>query len=536
MVTKLRLNIFHIGGLFMYLKDENLIWLGTNDDKVLMIPKMANRHGLISGATGTGKTVTLKVLAESFSDMGVPVFLGDIKGDVSGMCKAGEANKHVDERVESMKITDFAYSAYPVRFFDVFGEKGIPVRTTITNMGPELLGRILQLNDTQMGVLNIVFRIADDSGLHIIDMKDLKAMLQYVGDHNSEFQTQYGNVTAQSIGTIQRNILALESSGADTFFGEPALEITDWIQTSSDGKGYINLLHCVKLVQNPLLYSTFLLWMLSDLYETLPEAGDLDKPKMVFFFDEAHLLFNNAPKPLLEKIEQVVRLIRSKGVGIYFITQVPDDIPDSVLSQLGNKVQHALRAYTPKDQKAVKAAAASFRTNPDFDSEKVLGELETGEALISLLDEKGAPNIVQRAYVLPPQSFMGVAEDGVVSGLINGDPLFSKYGTMVDNESAFELLQKKAEEEQQAAEEAQKQAEKEAEEAQKQKELDAEKAKLEKKKERDQEIIEREKLKEDIRKKKKRNAEIEKTVGSLMNTATKEIGNSIIRGLFGTKK
>lgn len=509
----------------MYIEKDNLIWVGTGDDKVFMLPKMANRHGLIAGATGTGKTVSLKVLAESFSDMGVPVFLGDIKGDVSGMCMAGEQNEHVEERVKSMNIEDFSYQGYPVRFFDVFGEKGIPVRTTITDMGPELLSRILELNDTQSGVLNMVFRIADDKGLHIIDMKDLRATLQYVGDHKEEFTTAYGNISAQTIGAIQRNMLTLETNGGNIFFGEPELDIMDWLQTDSSGKGYINLLHCVKLVQQPLLYSTFLLWMLSKIYESLPEAGDLDKPKMVFFFDEAHLLFSSAPKALLDKVEQVVKLIRSKGVGIYFITQVPDDIPNNVLSQLGNKIQHALRAYTPKDQKAVKAAAASFRTNPNFDAETVLGELGTGEALVSMLDEKGAPTIVERAFILPPRSYMGVADDATVNKMIQSDNLFAKYGTAVDNISAYEDLQKQAETDAKEAELAQREAD-----------LQAEKDKEEKKKEKMQDMLEREEMKRQVQAKTKRKKEIEKTFDTAMTTATREISKSIIRGLFGTKK
>ena len=424
----------------MYLKDEGKMWIATGKEPIYMVPKMVNRHGLVAGATGTGKTVSIKVLAETFSDMGVPVFLADIKGDVAGICKPGEPNKHVDERVESMNIQNFTYGSYPVRLFDVFGKKGIPVRTTVSDMGPILIARILDLNDTQEGVLQIVFKIADDNGYLLIDMKDLQAFVQHVGEHAKEYTTTYGNISAQSIGTIQRNLLNLASSGGEIFFGEPELDLHDWIVCDSDGRGFINVLDCVTLVQSPLLYSTFLLWMLSTLYEMMPEAGDLDKPKMVFFFDEAHLLFNEAPKALLQKVEQVARLIRSKGIGIYFITQSPSDIPDNVLSQLGNKVQHALRAYTPKDQKAVKAAAASFRPNPDFDSETTLGELETGEALISFLDEKGAPMIVERAFMLPPRSFMGVPEPEFTDKLMKDCPLYAKYHDAVDRESAYEKL------------------------------------------------------------------------------------------------
>ena len=421
------------------------IWIATGKEPVSMIPKMINRHGLVAGATGTGKTVTIKVLAEAFSNMGVPVFMADIKGDVSGLCRPGEPNKNVEERVKSMNIPNFAYTAFPVRFFDVFGKNGVPVRTTISDMGPLLIARILGLNDTQTGVLQMIFKIADDNGLLLIDLKDLRAMLQFAGDNAKELSTSYGNISTQSVGTIQRGLITLESGGGTLFFGEPALELADWLGCDSSGRGFINILDCVKLFQNPMLYSTFLLWMLSALYEMMPEVGDLDKPKIVFFFDEAHILFNEAPKALLQKIEQVVRLIRSKGVGIYFITQSPSDIPDTVLSQLGNKIQHALRAYTPKDQKAVKAAAASFRPNPAFNSETALGELSTGEALISVLDEKGAPQIVQRAFMLPPASFMGAAEPERISSLTRQSPLYSKYGQAIDRESAYELLQKQKE-------------------------------------------------------------------------------------------
>ena len=421
---------------------ENL-WIATGNEPVFLIPKMVNRHGLIAGATGTGKTVTIKVLAEAFSDIGVPVFMGDIKGDVSGLCKTGEPNKRVEERVQSMNIPDFAYGNYPVQFFDVYGKNGIPVRTTISDMGPLLLARILGLNETQTGILQIIFKIADDNSLLLIDLKDLRAMVQFTGDNAKEFSTSYGNITPQSVGAIQRNLLTLASNGGDIFFGEPALDMRCWLDCDVKGRGFINILDCVKLFQNPMLYSAFLLWMLSSLYEMMPEVGDLDKPKMVFFVDEAHILFNDAPKVLLQKVEQVVRLIRSKGVGIYFITQSPSDVPDSVLSQLGNKIQHALRAYTPKDQKAVKATAASFRPNPAFSSEKVLGELSTGEALVSVLDENGAPQMVQRAYILPPKSFIGPADPEQINELIIKSPLYSKYSQAIDRESAYEILQEK---------------------------------------------------------------------------------------------
>ena len=439
----------------MYLQEEQRLWIGINGskEKISMVPRMANRHGLIAGATGTGKTVTLKVMAESFSDMGVPVFLADIKGDLSGLCLPGMETDSLKSRMETIGVTDFTYSAYPVRFFDVFGKKGHPVRATVSDIGPDLLSRLMDLNPTQTGVLAIVFRVADENGWLLLDLKDLQSMVQYVGEHASELRTVYGNIAPASVGAIQRALLRLEEQGADIFLGEPALDIFDWMVTDTQSRGFINVLNCVELFQNPLLYSTFLLWMLAELYEKLPEVGDLDKPRMVFFFDEAHLLFTDAPKALLQKIEQIVKLIRSKGVGIYFVTQIPTDIPDSVLSQLGNKVQHALRAYTPKDQKAVKATAQSFRVNPDFDTEQVLGELGTGEALISFLDEEGIPGIVQRAYILPPRSCMDVAPDAEIGRQIQSSPLYVKYSQVLDRESAYEMLAEKALQDAAAAEE-----------------------------------------------------------------------------------
>jgi DNA helicase HerA-like ATPase len=487
--------------------DTNKIWIATGKAPVCMNAKMVNCHGLVAGATGTGKTVSIKVLAEAFSDMGVPVFMADIKGDVSGLCKAGEPNSRVDERVQSMNIPDFAYGAYPVRFFDVYGKKGIPVRTTISDMGPVLMARILGLNETQAGVLQIIFKIADDDGLLLIDLKDLRAMAQFVGENAKEFTTTYGNITTQSVGAIQRGLLTLSTGGGEFFFGEPALDIKDWLAFDEKGRGFINILDCVALFQNPLLYSTFLLWMLSALYEMMPEVGDLDKPKMVFFSDEAHLLFTDVPKSLLQKIEQVVRLIRSKGVGIYFITQSPSDIPDTVLSQLGNKIQHALRAYTPKDQKAVKAAAASFRTNPEFSSETVLGELSTGEALISVLDEKGAPEIVQRAFMLPPRSFMGAAEPERINELTRNCPLYSKYGQAIDRESAYEVLQK------------QKQANAPVQKSQTQQKQPANAPKTSPKKTSTSS-----------------KSVLNKAASSAMNQVGREVGRALIRGLLGNMK
>ena len=438
----------NFGGAVMYIPKLHKVWLCQGSEgSIHLTPKMANRHGLIAGATGTGKTVTLKVLAESFSEMGVPVFLADIKGDVSGMCLPGEDSEGFQKRIRNklgLEI-DWKFEGYPIRFWDVYGKKGHPVRTTISEMGPELLSRLLELNDTQTGIMNIIFRVADEQGLLLLDLKDLRSMVQYVGENATALKTKYGNVSAQSVGAIQRALLRLEDQGGNIFFGEPALEIKDWFAQDEKGYGVINMLHCTELFQSPLLYSTFLLWMLSELYESMPEAGDLDKPKMVFFFDEAHLIFKDAPRSLLDKVEQIVRLIRSKGIGIYFITQLPSDIPDSVLSQLGNKLQHALRAYTPKDQKALKVAAQSFRPNPKLDAEAALSELGTGEVLVSLLDEEGIPGIVHRAYVMPPRSFLGVAEESKRQEIINASPLHSKYAKTVDRESAYEVLQKRAE-------------------------------------------------------------------------------------------
>lgn len=426
---------------------DNTIYLGLAEDgnRVCLAPNMANRHGLIAGASGTGKTITMKVMAESFSDAGVPVFLCDIKGDVSGLCMPGEKNDGMEKRIDKFGIRDsFNYTSYPVSFWDVYGKGGHNVRTTVSDMGPELLSRILGLTPAQEGVLNIVFRIADDKGLLLIDLKDLRAMLNYVGEHKDEFTMSYGNIATATLGGIVRALLPLENQGGDLFFGEPALDIRDWMRCDRDGRGIINLLNCVELCQNPTLYASFLLWMLSELFEVLPEEGDLDKPKLVFFFDEAHLLFTDAPKVLVQKIEQVVKLIRSKGVGVYFVTQSPSDIPDSVLAQLSNRVQHALRAYTPAEQKAVKAAAQSMRQNPAFKAEDVIMELGVGHALVSVLDADGVPGVVQNTSIICPQSLMAQAENSVVRNCINGDGM-SRYDIAVDNESAYEMLGKQAE-------------------------------------------------------------------------------------------
>ncbi len=421
---------------------EDKIYLAMSDRKLFLLPSMSNRHGLICGATGTGKTITLKVIAESFSDAGVPVFVSDIKGDLSGMATPGEDNEGMLKRIARFGLAEygFNYKSYPTRYWDVFGQKGMPIRTTVTEIGPLLLSRILSLNATQEGVLNIIFRIADDQNLLLLDLKDLRAMCQFVGDNAKAYTTMYGNISTASIGAIQRGLLKLEEQGAESFFGEPALDIADWFQLDANGRGYMNILNCEQLFQQPSLYSTVLLWMLSELYERLPEAGDLPKPKMVFFFDEAHLLFNDAPKELLQKIEQVVRLIRSKGVGIFFITQKPTDVPDSVLSQLGNRIEHALRAYSPSDLKAVKTAAATFRQNPKVNAVEAIQQLGTGEALVQFLDEKGVPMMVEQAKILPPQSFMGPADEGLMQRMITMDALGKKYNEPLDRLSAYEYL------------------------------------------------------------------------------------------------
>ncbi len=414
--------------------------------ELFLLPSLANRHGLITGATGTGKTVTLQSLAQAFSSIGVPVFMADVKGDLSGMAKAGGANVRVAERIKLLKL-DVRYEAVPTVFWDVFGEQGHPVRATISDMGPLLLSSMLNLNDIQEGVLNLLFKIADDNGMLLLDAKDLRAMLQHVGDNAAQFQTKYGNISAASVGAIQRELLTLENQGADKFFGEPMLDIADLMQTQAvDGKmrGVVNILAADKLMNSPKLYATFLLWMLAELFEHLPEVGDPEKPRLVFFFDEAHLLFTDAPKQLLTKIEQVVRLIRSKGVGVYFVTQNPLDIPESVLGQLSNRVQHALRAFTPKDQKAVKAAADTLRPNPKLNTAQVITELEVGEALVSLLDEKGRPGMVERAFVIPPGSQLGPIDAAERKKAIESSTIFGHYEKSIDRESAYEKLKGRA--------------------------------------------------------------------------------------------
>jgi len=421
--------------------------LARNEKTALsLLPALANRHGLITGATGTGKTITMQAVAHRLSDIGVPVFMADVNGDFSGIAKPGGANAKVLERLNSLK-TKAEFAGCPVEFWDVYGRSGLPVRATVSDMGPLLLGRMLGLNETQEGVLGLVFKIADDNGMLLLDLKDLRAMLQHVGDNAAQFKTQYGNVTGSSIGAIQRGLLALESQGAAQFFGEPMLEIADLMQVRA-GKGVVNVLAADRLMNSPKLYSTFLLWMLAELFEQLPEVGDPEKPKLVFFFDEAHLLFTEAPKALTEKVEQVVRLIRSKGVGVYFVTQNPLDVPESVLGQLGNRVQHALRAFTPRDQKAVKTAADTLRPNPKLKAEKVITELGVGEALVSLLDERGRPTIVERAFIVPPASHIGPIAEEERRQILKSSALVSKYEKTVDRESAYEKLKQQVQEKQ----------------------------------------------------------------------------------------
>lgn len=428
----------------MYDKERGLYIAHCADGALSITSKMANRHGLIAGATGTGKTVTLQVMAESFCQAGVPCFMADMKGDLSGISQTGKMSGFIEKRLPEFGIENPEFQPCPVRFYDVYGEQGHPMRATISQMGPQLLSRLLQLNETQDGVLNIVFRIADERGLLLIDMKDLRSMLDWVSKHAKEYTTKYGNISTATVGAIQRALLQLEAQGADKFFGEPSFDIQDLLQQEG-GKGVMSVLAADKLMLQPKLYSTFLLWLLSELYSTLPEVGDLPLPKLVFFFDEAHMLFTDTSKALLDKIEQVIRLIRSKGVGIYFITQSPTDIPEVILGQLGNRVQHALRAYTPKDQKAVKTAADTFRANPDFKTDEAIMNLETGEALVSFLDEKGAPNIVQRAKILFPLSQIGAITDGQRLDLIKQSRIYGKYDTPIDRESAFEVLIAEAE-------------------------------------------------------------------------------------------
>ncbi|MEB6255995.1 DUF853 domain-containing protein [Mammaliicoccus sciuri] len=479
------------------------IKIAKNENEINLELGQANRHGLIVGATGTGKTITLKVLAEQFSKAGVPVFMSDVKGDISSIAEAASINDKIQERIDMMKIDDYKNNAFPVTLFDVFQKTGVPVRTTITEMGPLLIGKLLDLNNTQLGVLDIVFKVADESGLLLIDMKDFKALLKEINENRAEYAEKYGNISSASIGAIQRALLRLESEGAETFFGEPALQLEDFIKFDESGRGMINVLDASVLYQKPKLYATFLLWLLSELFESLPEVGDPEKPKIVFFFDEAHLLFNDSSKELIEKVEQVVRLIRSKGVGIYFVTQNPIDIPESVLGQLGNRVQHALRSYTPKDQKAIKSAAQTFRQNESFDTAQVIGELKTGEALISFLNDEGQPNVVERAFIRPPESKIGVIDESVKKDLIDNAPLNETYKETFDRESAYEMLQNKIE--------------KQPEEEQKTKKSQSTK-------------------KETTSKKKEKPSQFQKETSKFLSTVGRQIGREIVRNIFGTKR
>lgn len=479
------------------------IKIAKNENEINLELGQANRHGLIAGATGTGKTITLKVLAEQFSKAGVPVFMSDVKGDISSIAEAGSINDKIQERIDMMKIDDYKNNAFPVTLFDVFQKTGVPVRTTITEMGPLLIGKLLDLNNTQLGVLDIVFKVADESGLLLIDMKDFKALLKEINENRAEYAEKYGNISSASIGAIQRALLRLESEGAETFFGEPALQLEDFIKFDDSGRGMINVLDASVLYQKPKLYATFLLWLLSELFESLPEVGDPEKPKIVFFFDEAHLLFNDSSKELIEKVEQVVRLIRSKGVGIYFVTQNPIDIPESVLGQLGNRVQHALRSYTPKDQKAIKSAAQTFRQNESFDTAQVIGELKTGEALISFLNDEGQPNVVERAFIRPPESKIGVIDESVKKDLIDNAPLNETYKETFDRESAYEMLQNKIE--------------KQPEEEPKAKKSTSTK-------------------KETSSKKKEKPSQFQKETSKFLSTVGRQIGREIVRNIFGTKR
>ncbi len=495
-------------------KERGLYVAHSANGPISIVGKMANRHGLIAGATGTGKTVTLQVLAETFCQAGVPCFMADMKGDLSGISQAGRLSGFIQKRLPEFGIEDPQFQSCPVRFFDVYGEHGHPMRSTISNMGPDLLGRLMELNETQTGVLNIVFRIADDNGLLLDDLKDLRAMLNFVGQNAADFTTQYGNVSAASIGAIQRALLGLENQGADLFFGRPSFDIFDLLQCEG-GKGVMNVLAADKLMLKPKLYSTFLLWLLSELYSTLPEVGDMDLPKLVFFFDEAHMLFEDTSKALTAKIEQVIRLIRSKGVGIYFVTQSPTDIPENILGQLGNRVQHALRAYTPKDQKAVKVAAETFRANPAFDTYEAILQLETGEALVSFLDEKGAPSMVERAKILFPLSQIGAITEDQRAQIIKQSRLWGRYDKVDDRESAYEILvAATAEAERQKAElEAQKEAEKQA----------ALEAKAQAKAEKEQS-------------KKKKNSIASKVLKSVITAVTGVVAASVADSVTGTKK
>lgn len=541
----------------MLLQDR--IWMATGDEPCYLLLNQANRHGIISGASGTGKTVTLKVMAEAFSQAGVPVFMADVKGDVTGMCQAGDDTENIQKRVVKFGIENWVLQGCPCRFWDMLGDEGIPVRVTVSDMGPTLLSRLLGLSDAQEGVLNAVFRIADDNHMLLIDLKDLRSMLNYVGTHAKEYELIYGRIAQQSVSAILRELLAIEDQGGTLFFGEPALDLNDWFACAPNGHGYVNILNSAKLIQQPAIYSMFLLWMLSTLFDVLPEVGDLDKPKFVFFFDEAHLLFNDMPKSLVDKIVQVVKLIRSKGVGVYFITQSPNDIPDEVLAQLSNRVQHGLRAYTPAEQKTVRAAAQAFRENPKFNSEDAILELGTGEALVSFLDEEGRPSIVQNAKILPPQCLMAQASPEAMKVQLDAQSnLVYKYGDAIDRESAYELIleenaqaeeqkrldaeraafeKEKAEfEKQKAKEEAA--AAKEAERLRKKEEAEIAKEaeRLRREEERERQRIEKEAERQRIAAEKKAQKEAEqfqRMMTSIATSAGRTATNKLVRGIMG---
>ena len=513
--------------------ENGKIYMGLSDpdrEKVYMHLSQANRHGLIAGASGTGKTITMKVMAESFSDAGVPVFLCDVKGDVSGLCEPGADNAGMQKRIDKFGIRDtFAYKSYPVTFWDIYGKGGHPIRTTVSDMGPEILSRILGLTEVQEGVLNIIFRIADEHGLAIIDLKDLHAMIQYVTENRAEYSQKYGNMAPQSLSAITRALIPLENQGGDDFFGEPMLDVTDWIRTDASGRGMINLLHAVETVKYPKLYAAFLLWMMAELFENLPEVGDPEKPTIVFFFDEAHLLFTDAPKSLVQKIEQTVKLIRSKGVGIYFVTQSPSDVPDSVLAQCSNRVQHALRAYTPAEQKAVRTAAQTFRANPAFKTEQVIMELGTGEALTSFLDESGIPQIVQKTAIICPQSLMAPCAEATKNRVIAQSQFGYKYNTPIDNESAYELLEKRAAEKAELAEIERQKAELEAE----RKRLEAEKEKAAREAEKAAQKEAEKREKEEAKKKAAADKKKERIKAKLETQMISTGGQLLRKGLFG---
>lgn len=512
---------------------DNKILMGkSGDEELFIVPSVANRHGLITGASGSGKTITLKVMAESFSSMGVPVFLADVKGDLAGTCMPGEASEKLNERLQKLGIENFEYKGFPVVFWDVFGRNGHPIRTPIQSVDTVILSRMLGLNEVQAGVLAIVFRIAKENNYEIIDTKDLRLVLQYVAENAKEYTIQYGNVASQSIGTIQRALLKLEEQGGDYLFGEPEIDINDFLKTNANGMGNINILHAVELFQKPDLYATFLLWLLSTLNSTLPEVGDMDKPKIVFFFDEAHLLFNEIPSDMLAHVIQIVKLIRSKGIGLYFVSQSPADIPNEILAQLGNKVQHTLRAYTPQDQKVIKSIADSYRTNPSFDTEEAIMSLGTGEAVISFLNEKGEPNIVNKGTILPPQSMMGALDDSMRLMILNRSEFKGKYDVTIDRESAYEIISKNMQEAREIEEQAK--LEKEQAKLEELERKEEEKAKKEEEKKKREEERARKEAEREAEKKRKNSwgYKVEKQAGRTANSALNSLGRKVVNELF----